>query len=64
VVVEDTQQRVQNLAFYNFTTDLGGNSNWLKPGILALIKEPNLKYSFATKMPLIRVESPSGLYET
>ena len=62
VQVDDTQKNVQKISFYNFTTD-PSDSSWLKPGMIALIKEPHMKYSAKTKKPIIRVDSPSGLHD-
>jgi hypothetical protein len=59
VQIEDTQRRVYGITFYNFNADLN-NSSWLKPGTIALIKEPYMKYGSIGGTPFIRVDSPSG----
>jgi hypothetical protein len=59
-VVEDTQEQVHRVTFYYFNADLNDLS-WLKPGTIALIKEPQMQYGTPeTKVPFIRVDSPSG----
>jgi hypothetical protein len=60
VQIEDTQRRVHGIIFCNFNADLN-ISSWLKPGTIALIKEPYMKYSSIGNTPIIRVDSPSGL---
>jgi hypothetical protein len=61
VVVEDIDEDVHTIFFYNFNTNLKA-SDRLKPGAIVLIKEPCTKFSNAhSVMPIIRVDSPSGL---
>jgi hypothetical protein len=60
VVVEDANGDVELLSFYNFCS-LDDGPDWLKPGMIVLVKEPILRYGASgDKSSFLRVDSPSG----
>jgi len=64
-VVEDVNGDVELLALYNFSNFDSDSSDWLKPGMIVLVKEPILRYgATGDNNAFLRADSPSGTNRT
>jgi hypothetical protein len=56
---------VEFVSFYNLHSDFLGRvdtGKWLKPGMILIIKEPQVMLAGDNSTTFIRVDSPSGCY--